>query len=253
MGHRKFFTLNESSLSYFELGDKNILPTILILHGWGLSASVYLELAKLISDKNHHVLVVDLPGFGFSSAPNGRWDYYDYATCISEFIKATVGEKKKVTILGHSFGGGICLALANRYSSQIEKMILVDSAGIPMNLPVLIIGAKKIVDMLIQLLSVKGFVPSLLMILSFFTNILKNPVAMFRALDLPNKQDLTPILSEITVPVNILWAKKDIMVSKEKGQLMAQLLKSPIIFVSDTLYHDWCITHPMVLIEKLIL
>jgi pimeloyl-ACP methyl ester carboxylesterase len=174
--------------SYFELGSSLSSPTILILHGWGLSAYVYLKLAGLLVEAGFRIIVVDLPDFGFSFSPNEKWYFEDYADFISDFICQVV--KKKVTVLGHSFGGGIGLALAARHGSLVEKLILVDSAGIPINLPVPIVGVKKILEMVLQSLLPGGFLPSMQMTWIFLINLFRNPLKIFRSIQLPNKQDL---------------------------------------------------------------
>ena len=68
-----------------------------------------------------------MPGFGESPEPEQVWGVADYATLIEKFIKV---EKIKSPILaGHSFGGRVAIMIAS-HSSDIDSLILIDSAGI---------------------------------------------------------------------------------------------------------------------------
>lgn len=249
MMHHEITKINNYSLSYCEFGDINSTHTLLILHGWGLSSKAYLKLGELISQKNYHVFVIDIPGFGNSTAPIEKWDYEEFADHIFDFITKVI--KKKVIILGHSLGGGIGVALASKYCSQVDRLLLVDSTGIPINQPIIVIGAKKMMEMWWQLLTIHGFLPSLKMIIAFLMNVVKNPLAMYNALELPNNQDLTYMFSNMKLPISIYWAKRDMMISYEIGQRISILTHSPITFAPDYMYHDWCITHPKIFIEIL--
>ncbi len=236
-------------ISYFELGNKSSASTILILHGWGLSAYVYLELAKLLAEKGFHVVAIDLPGFGFSFSPKEKWNYEIYGDFVSKFIIQVI--HKKVTILGHSLGGGISLSLASKHDSLVERLVLIDSSGIPINLPIFIIGLKKSWEMIVQSILPGGFLPSIRMVWAFFLNSLRNPLGIYRAISLANKEDLSLVIKKLKVPALVLWAKKDMMESLGKGELISRLLDSPLILAPDSLYHDWCITNPEVFISKI--
>jgi pimeloyl-ACP methyl ester carboxylesterase len=247
MNQQKKVNINNSLISYFEFGDQSLNKTIVILHGWGLSSFVYLELAKQLFQKKYRVLVIDIPGFGNSKIPIKKWTYEQYADSIAEFIKTVI--QTKTILLGHSFGGGVSIALAAKYPSLIERVLLVDSAGIPINIPLPFLGSKKVLEMLFQFFLKGGFIPSAKMSLAFFVNILKDPFAMYHSIQLPNNEDLTQTIKKIKVPINIYWAKKDMMVTVEKAKMISELTNSPIVFAPDHLYHDWCITHPKVFIE----
>lgn len=245
---RKKAYIDGNLISYFELGYSSS-PTMLVLHGWGLSAFVYLELANLLAEKGFHVIVIDLPGFGYSFSPEGNWSYEDYADFVSRFIKQVIN--KRTTILGHSLGGGIGLALASKHDSLVERLALIDSSGIPINRPVSVISLRKICEMIIQLILPGGFLPSMRMIWAFFVNALRNPLGIYRVIYLANKVDLSPIIRKLKVSAITFWAKKDMMESLDKGVLISQLLGSPLVLAPDSLYHDWCITHPEVFISKM--
>jgi pimeloyl-ACP methyl ester carboxylesterase len=102
-------------------------PPLLLLHGWGASSRAF---APLISHlvREFSVCAPDLPGFGLSAMPPATWGVADY-TSLTEGLMRRLGWEK-AHLLGHSNGGRICIALAARSPDLVDRLILVDSAGI---------------------------------------------------------------------------------------------------------------------------
>lgn len=111
--------------NYIEYGTSE-KPCLLILHGWGNDIASWKNVASTLSDK-WHVLLLDLPGFGATNRPEKTFDTYDYANFVEAFLtKLNILE---FSILGHSFGGRIGIIISSR-STKVQRLILVDSAGI---------------------------------------------------------------------------------------------------------------------------
>lgn len=92
--------------------------TLVFLHGWGQN----IEMMKPLSNnfnKIFNTLVIDLPGFGDSDEPDYEWTVFEYAKAIHELI-LSLGIKK-VSLLGHSFGGKVSLVYASMY--KVEKLV----------------------------------------------------------------------------------------------------------------------------------
>lgn len=112
--------INNVDINYVDYGEgKN---TVVLLHGWGQN----IEMMKPIGDKlqkENRIIIVDLPGFGYSLEPDTVWTIYDYAECINKLLK-----ELKVTnpiMIGHSFGGKISLIYASKY--KVKKLVLFGS------------------------------------------------------------------------------------------------------------------------------
>ncbi len=101
-------------------------PTVLLLHGLAASAEVWLPNIDSLA-QNYRVLIPDLPGFGRSETPPSSFSPLDYASIIDEFLTAL--NVHKVSIIGHSLGGGIALHYALQFPDKLGKLILVDCAG----------------------------------------------------------------------------------------------------------------------------
>ena len=111
---------------------------ILLLHGFATSSFTWQAIEPELS-KNHRVIAVDLRGFGASDKPlDDHYSIFDQADAIEAFI--TQENLKDLTIIGHSFGGGITLALALRSNEQlhsrIRNLVLIDSIAYKQPIPI---------------------------------------------------------------------------------------------------------------------
>jgi len=103
--------------------------TAVILQGWGTDYSLYDIVATTISSK-YRVLQFDLPGFGGSDEPKEGWSVDQFTDFFLKLMDAL--EIKKAVLIGHSYGGRMIIKLAARDNLpiEIEKIILIDSAGV---------------------------------------------------------------------------------------------------------------------------
>ncbi len=102
-------------------------PHLMMLHGWGGTLESLRPLGALLQE--HAVVhLVDLPGFGRSSAPPSSWSTFDYADYLISHMNQ-IGVKT-FDLFGHSFGGKIALAIAIRYPERIRRLILVAPSGL---------------------------------------------------------------------------------------------------------------------------
>jgi len=104
-------------------------PVLVVLQGWGTGMEIYDSVAVAVNDR-YRAVQFDLPGFGSSDEPPEAWNVDAYADFFCSFMEAL--EIKKAVLLGHSYGGRIIIKLASRESLpfEIEKIVLVDSAGV---------------------------------------------------------------------------------------------------------------------------
>ena len=65
-----------SKIFYREAGPKTA-PAILLLHGFPTSSHMFRDLIPALADR-YHVVAPDLPGFGFSDAPDRKRFRYTF-------------------------------------------------------------------------------------------------------------------------------------------------------------------------------
>lgn len=113
-------------------------PPLLLIHGFGASTYTWRHIAPELA-LTHRVIAVDLKGFGQSDKPfDGRYSVFDQAALLAQLIEDK--DLRNLTIVGHSFGGGVALRLAleadQRFAGRISKLVLLDSIAYPQNIPV---------------------------------------------------------------------------------------------------------------------
>ncbi len=102
---------------------------LVILHGWGCNKEMFAPIAEHLA-KSYTVVVPDLCGFGESPEPTEPMTVGDYTDLMTDFI-ASFG-MKKVSLMGHSYGGRIIIKTFAKQSLpfEIERVMLVGAAGI---------------------------------------------------------------------------------------------------------------------------
>lgn len=102
-------------------------PLIVLVHGLNDSADVWRTFIPSLS-QHFHVISFDLPGFGHSSKANKLYSPDNYV----KFIRFVVSRfrHQQMILVGHSMGANIALRYASIYPQQVERLVLVDAAGI---------------------------------------------------------------------------------------------------------------------------
>jgi pimeloyl-ACP methyl ester carboxylesterase len=102
-------------------------PPVLLLHGWGAQGASLQPLVTHLAQR-FRTVTPDLPGFGGSALPPDDWGVEHYADWTVALL-AKLGIDRAV-LLGHSFGGRIGIWLAATRPELVERLVLVDAAGI---------------------------------------------------------------------------------------------------------------------------
>ncbi|MBI4097990.1 MAG: alpha/beta hydrolase [Candidatus Levybacteria bacterium] len=119
-----YVKISDLDIYYQEAGKGKDL---VLLHGWKQDVSSFWELVELLKN-DFKLYLIDLPGFGRSETPKKAFSVSDYAGIVKSFIEEK--DLRKPNVLGHSLGGRVTIKLASKNSELINKLILVDAAGI---------------------------------------------------------------------------------------------------------------------------
>lgn len=98
-------------------------PVIVMIHGImsQLRVFTYALAGRLAAD--HHVIVMDRPGWGYSTLTGPRLDLNAQADAVAAAI-AKLGLEKPL-LVGHSMGGAVSLALALRHPQAVRGLGLI--------------------------------------------------------------------------------------------------------------------------------
>lgn len=101
---------------------------VVVMHGWGASIETVASVARALRGIAE-VHALDLPGFGESQGPPSPWGVDDYRRFLARFMDE-MGVRAPATLIGHSNGGRVAIAMAASEPQRVARMILIDSAGI---------------------------------------------------------------------------------------------------------------------------
>jgi pimeloyl-ACP methyl ester carboxylesterase len=99
---------------YREAGSKNA-PHLLLLHGFPTSSHMFRNLIPALADR-YHMIAPDLPGFGFSDAPDRktfRYTFENFANIIDAFSRKIGLDRFAMYVFDYGAPVGLRLALAH--------------------------------------------------------------------------------------------------------------------------------------------
>jgi pimeloyl-ACP methyl ester carboxylesterase len=94
---------------------------LVLLHGFAMLPTTYRSLVDLLAGRCR-VVVPDL------FAVRGRWRYHQVLDAFTDTLDDLGLEK--VSLLGHSFGGGIELGFASRYPDRVVELVFSDTLAV---------------------------------------------------------------------------------------------------------------------------
>ena len=101
-------------------------PVVVLLHGFGEDGTVWKGQYDLFP--RHQLLIPDLPGSGRSEAIEDM-SMEGLAEAFKALVDAEVGEGGRVVLIGHSMGGYIALAFAEKYGERLRGLGLFHSTA----------------------------------------------------------------------------------------------------------------------------
>jgi pimeloyl-ACP methyl ester carboxylesterase len=99
-------------------------PAIVMIHGFGAAIDWWDEIAPALA-MDHRVIRIDLIGHGGTAAPAAGYTIPRQAELVASVLDRLGIDR--VTVIGHSMGGEVATALAEKNPARIAAMILIDS------------------------------------------------------------------------------------------------------------------------------
>jgi pimeloyl-ACP methyl ester carboxylesterase len=129
-------------------------PAILLIHGIGDCSDTWREIIPGLA-RHFTVIAPDLLGHGRSDKPRADYSVAAYANGMRDLI--SVLGVDRVTVVGHSLGGGVAMQFAYQYPERCERLVLVSSGGVcPEVNPLLRLCAVPNADLVLPLMRFSG-------------------------------------------------------------------------------------------------
>lgn len=121
-------TIHGHRRAYVKMGPASgDAPALLLLHGLGCDHTTWEPVIRKLA-KKYTVIAPDLLGHGQSAKPRADYSVGGYANGMRDLL--TVLNIDKVTVVGHSLGGGVAMQFAYQFPERTERMVLVAPGGL---------------------------------------------------------------------------------------------------------------------------
>ncbi|MFZ0665659.1 MAG: alpha/beta hydrolase [Acidimicrobiales bacterium] len=214
---------------------------IVVLHGFAMKPATYGRLAKVLAERCR-VVIPDL------FAIRGKWSYEDVLAGFTSVLDDRGLDR--VTLLGHSFGGGIELGFAAKYPERVVELVFSDTLADSREWGLATEALRH---------------PAHIMWLAtpqatraFAANAVEHPRQLIGAGLWAFRSTRALQIQEIArrhIPSHVLWANRDSILSRPDGQNFARDLGADFTLASPTdrkvVDHDWMFEQPDLFVRQL--
>jgi pimeloyl-ACP methyl ester carboxylesterase len=212
------------NIRYIEAGQG---PAVILLHGLGSVKEIWSANIGALSAK-YHVYAPDQIGFGHSDKPLLEYKIVTFVDFLQAFMQSQ--NINKATLVGNSLGGWIAIDFAAQHPELVDKLVLVDSAGLPWGkAPAVDLNPASLADMRTLLDSIfydKKMVTEQF-VLQAFTNHVRNNDAytIQRTLaGFAQNQFEDGKLSSIHAPTLVVWGREDELILVSSGEKLREAI-----------------------------
>ncbi len=260
MDTSKSLVFKNTSVKYSVSGSGN---AVLFIHGFGEDGSIWQDIENKLVPANK-VIVPDLPGTGSSELlskdgePVGIEDY-------AEVIHAIIQTEKisKVCLIGHSMGGYVALAFAEKYQHLLSGICLFHSTPFADDEPkketrlkginfVQVNGANAFLKTTIPTLFAEEFKKSDIKTIDELIDkagSFSDEALIQYYLAMMNRKDRSEVLKQLRIPVLFIIGEKDQVIPLEQSLQQTHLPEKSIVHILPDAAHmgmledpDKCIT-----------
>lgn len=190
------------------------LPVILV-HGLsGSSQWWYRNIPGLAAE--HRVVVPDLIGFGRTRRPRLRLPpVAAVADVLARWMDARgIG---RAHLVGHSMGGQLCIHLAARDPERVDRLVLVDAAGIPRPLT-----PRHLLRFALEISPLWRWGDPRFLPVMARDALTAGPLTILQAISHIVRDDVRPLLPQVKAPTLIVWGERDSLVPLGDSWVMRQ-------------------------------
>jgi pimeloyl-ACP methyl ester carboxylesterase len=214
------------SIRYYDIGSG---PPLVLIHGIGGDADEWVFCLKALSAA-HRVIALDLLGFGRSDKPAIEYCIAVFVEVLEHFLNAL--KIPRASLVGSSLGGWIAAAFALQFPDRVDKLVLVDAAGVwdgPASLPVdLHVSTHAHMRHIMERVFYdKSLATDVLVELGYRQHLERGDGYTIDRV-LKNLRDgrerLGDAIGQLSMPVLLIWGEQDEMIPVANGRLMQSLI-----------------------------
>ena len=200
---------------------------VVLLHGLWNSSRIWQGTLETFSPA-YHLYAPDLPGHGQSPACF-PWRLREVAALLGAWMRSL--EIGPATVVGHSMGGALAMLLAATNPELIQRLVLVNAVGLPLQRPFLRTLARAGMSFVNQQ-------TARYTIRYGGRSTLVPPLATWQALDEIMTCDLRPDLSAITCPTLIIWGMRDPLLPTQVGAMLQSWIQGAELVLLPNVRHQ---------------
>ena len=209
-------------------------PPVVLLHGYAMRPATYRRLADLLATRCR-VVIPDL----FAVA--GRWSH----SVVLDAFTATLDrlDLERVTLLGHSFGGGIELGFAAQFPSRVVEVVFSDTLAASREFGL----ADEALRHPVRLLRLATPTAAA----AFARSWIEHPRQLVEAGwwgFTSGRDGIAEAVARAGLPAHVLWANRDSVLSRPDGERFARELNASFTVASAPdgrpIDHDWMFQEP---------
>lgn len=249
-----FIAVEDMEVHYRDEGSKTDSLPLVLIHGTGSSLQTFDAWAAALK-KEKRVIRMDIPAFGLTGPfPNRQYSIDHYVDFIHHFLSALGVEK--CILGGNSLGGQIAWNYTAQYPAMVQKLILIDAAGYPIQSQSVPIGfkmartpvLKNIMTFITPRFMVKESVQNVyadkakvtdMLVDRYFDLTLRqgNRQALVDQLNLVGDTSPVQLIKNIQQPTLILWGEKDLLIPIKFAYLFHNDLPNDTLVILKNMGH----------------
>lgn len=117
----KYLLIDDFNIHYKEYGKGD--KTLIFIHGWGCDMNTWKYQFNHFKDK-HHMLLIDLPGYGQSDKPEKEYTIDFFAQSVLKLVDYL--DIKKPVLIAHSMGFPVAIEILRQMKSEGAMLCNID-------------------------------------------------------------------------------------------------------------------------------
>lgn len=226
-------------------GEIWFMKKIYILHGWAYKTTKWQPFLDLLNKNGFSPILLKTPGL--TQPLQKAWNIDDYV----QWLHQEIGKEKDVILLGHSFGGRICVEYCLKYPNKVTTLFLIDSAGVFHN--EILIRLKRFVFNFLAKFGKKvtssTFLRSLLYKFARENDYNQANPNMKKVIMNMTMSDKLRNLDVLITPTVLIWGEYDKTTPLSDGYYLNTKIKNSKLFIVNNARHSPHFTHPQIVFD----